>query len=117
MPEGLLLHILDEFLLVAPSKHICQQYLNKCYISEVGIPMATKKTVGTSQVLTFLGVELDTIKKQARLPENRLNKCLSQINEFVRRKSHFTGNTVTLWSLEFCLSGDSARASLFTPII
>ena len=48
--------------------------------------MATKKTVGTSQVLTFLGVELDTIKKQARLPENKLNKCLFQIDEFLGRK-------------------------------
>jgi hypothetical protein len=47
--------------------------------------MATTKTMGTSQVPTFLGVELDTIKKQARLPENKLNKCLSQIDEFLRR--------------------------------
>lgn len=92
MPEGLLLHIVDDILFVAPSKHLCQQYLNTFLhiCSEIGIPMAPKKTVGPSQVLTFLGVELDTIKKQARLPEDKLNKCLSQIDEILRRKkSHY----------------------------
>ena len=78
IPEGLLLHILDDFLLVAPSEHLCQQYLNTFLhiCSEIGIPMAPKKTVGPSQVLTLLGVELDPGSTSITLLNNTVDELV-----------------------------------------
>jgi hypothetical protein len=72
MPEGLLLHILDDFLLVAPSEHLCRQYLNTFLhiCSEIGIP------VGPSQALTFFGVELDPGSTSFILLNNTVNELV-----------------------------------------
>ena len=48
--------------------------------------MAPEKTVGPSFVLSFAGIELDTIKMEARLPEDKLTKCPSLIREFLTKK-------------------------------
>ena len=45
-----------------------------------------KKTVGPSFVLSFAGFELDTIKMEAQLPEDKLAKCCSLIREFLTKK-------------------------------
>jgi hypothetical protein len=36
-----------------------------------GVPLADDKTVEPVEVLTFLGVELDTIKMEMRLPQDK----------------------------------------------
>jgi hypothetical protein len=36
--------------------------------------------------ITFLGIELDTVKQEARLPQDKLSKCLEIICEFLHRK-------------------------------
>jgi len=48
--------------------------------------MAPNKTVGPEKVLTFLGIELDTENQVARLPDDKLLKCLSMIKAFLSRK-------------------------------
>ena len=70
MPNGEIIHILDDFLIIAPGKDLCKMYLDRfLYIcKQIGRPRAPSKTVGPLQVLTFLGLELDTIKYEARLP-------------------------------------------------
>ena len=54
--------VLDDFFFVGRTKQQCQEALAKfVYISQqLGIPIATHKTVGPTQVITFLGIELDT---------------------------------------------------------
>ena len=52
--------------------------------------MAPKKRVGPSFVLSFAGIELDTMKMEARLPEDKLAKRRSLILEFLTKKVTLT---------------------------
>jgi len=88
MPEGLIFHILDDFLIIAQTEQLCKTYLEIFLeiCSKIGIPMAPEKTVGPSTLLTFLGIELDTVRQEARLPLEKIQKCLSMSEMFLRRK-------------------------------
>jgi len=59
-------------------------FLKTC--DEIGVPMAPEKTVSPSCVLSFMGIELDTTKMEARLPCDKLAKCRSPIHHFLHRK-------------------------------
>ena len=48
--------------------------------------MAPNKIVGPAKVLTILDIELDTEQQKARLPADKLAKCLSMIEEFLHRE-------------------------------
>lgn len=48
---------------------------------ELNVPLAHEKTEGPPQILTFLGVELDTVQQISRLPANKL--CASGLSELV----------------------------------
>ena len=69
--------VLDDFLLLASSRQVCQQNLDKFLgmCREVGIPMAEEKTFPPAQTMSFLGIELDVVKMEARLPADKLIKC------------------------------------------
>ena len=49
--------------------------------------MAPEKTFGPSTILTFAGVELDTIHCESHLPEDKLLKCKQLIAEFIKKKA------------------------------
>lgn len=82
-----ILHLLDDFLIVASLHQLCKKqlelFLKAC--DYLGIPMAPDKTVDPSTTLSFAG-ELDTIKMEARLPLDILEKATNLISEFLRRK-------------------------------
>ena len=83
-----ILHLLDDFLLVAPSDSQCQLqlslFLDMC--AYLGINMAPEKTCGPATTMSFAGIELDSVQSQARLPADKLVKCTSLIVDFLRRK-------------------------------
>ena len=54
--------------------------------SYLGIPMAPEKTVGPSQIISFAGIELDSILMEARLPQEKLDKCQTLISAFLTRR-------------------------------
>lgn len=58
-----ILHLLDDFLIVAPTHSLCsrqlQLFLN--LYNYLGIPMVPEKTVGPLSTLSFAGIELDSI--------------------------------------------------------
>ena len=84
-----LIHILDDFLFIAPSKEKCQGDLNNflTVCQRIGIPIAIGKTMGPDRALQFAGITLDTELMEVRLPEEKLDKCLSQLSYFCSRKS------------------------------
>ena len=45
------------------------------------IPLAEDKTVHPTQIITFLGIELDSIKMEARLPPEKLFSYSEEIKE------------------------------------
>ena len=83
-----ILHLLDDFLIVSPHvdslQHQLDTFLMLC--SYLGIPMAPEKTVGPSTALAFAGIELDTVLMEARLPQEKLDKCRELLSAFLRRR-------------------------------
>ena len=72
-----ILHLLDDFLIISPSTELCQKQLDTFFMlcSYLGIPMAPERTVGPSTTIAFAGIELDTVLMEARLPQEKLDKC------------------------------------------
>lgn len=83
-----ILHLLDDFLIVAPTAELCnkqlQLFLDVCQY--LGVPMAPEKTVGPLPILSFAGIELHTQLQLARLPKDKLDKCTDLISNLFRRK-------------------------------
>ena len=83
-----LIHILDDYLMAAPTFHQCRinldRFLSLC--AYLGVPMAPEKTVGPENVLAFAGIELDTLRMEARLPLEKTEKCKTLVSTFLRRK-------------------------------
>lgn len=85
-----ILHILDDFFLAAPPpRSNCLTALCKLMtlLTELNIPIAPKKTFSPSTVLEFLGILLDSVKLQARLPEDKLLRLQISLESWSQRKS------------------------------
>ena len=85
-----LLHYLDDFLTIgAPGTDECQ--LNLRTLIEVckllGIPLALEKVVGPITVLDFLGILLDTVRMEARLPNEKLTRIRSMVKEWLGKSN------------------------------
>ena len=65
---------LDDFLLIQLTEDQCSKslhlFLDLC--DYLGIPMAPEKTCGPSTILTFAGIELDTIRCESHFAEDKL---------------------------------------------
>ena len=83
------IHILDDFLFLAPSRDQCHRDLDNFIklCSDVGVPIADEKTVGPATCLQFAGITLDTINMHARLPEDKLERCRGLLTEFYNKRS------------------------------
>ena len=81
-------HVIDDFLFLAESREKCQADLNKfiAMCSKVGVPLAPDKTMGPLSVIPFLGITLDSVCMEARLPVDKVVKCRELLHEFGGRK-------------------------------
>ena len=70
----ILLHYIDDFLFWAPSDTLCCQYLLQAasLCRELGLPAEPLKVEGPATSITFLGIEIDSIKQELRLPQAKL---------------------------------------------
>ena len=84
-----ILHMLDDFMILSSSEVMCQEQLNSFLdlCRRLGVPMSKEKTFNPSTTLTFLGIELDTLAFQARLPLDKLNKCMVSIEVALTKKN------------------------------
>ena len=72
-----LLHYLDDFhTLGLPNSQTCQPNLDTCIqqFQDWGIPLQPDKLEGPSTLLTVLGIELDSLLLQARLPQEKFDR-------------------------------------------
>ncbi len=84
------IHYLDDFLLMgAPQSVECQQALETALelCRKLGIPIARHNTKGPGIVLVFLGIELDTVRMEARLPQEKLRRLKQEIRQWEQRRS------------------------------
>ena len=61
---------------------ILKNFLSLCDC--LGVPIAHEKTEGPSTTLQFAGITLDTINIEARLPDDKLQKCNAQLLDMHR---------------------------------
>ena len=82
------LHYLDDFLVLGPpGQQTCQDALGTTLrlCAELGFPVAAEKTEGPATVLTFLGIELDTVKQEVRLPQDKLSQLSLNLAVWMKR--------------------------------
>ena len=84
-----IMHYLDNFLTLAPPDSMtCQRNLDiiKSVCLHLGVPLAFEKVKGPSTSLTFLGIVLDTVRMEARLPTDKLCRIRHQVKAWLTRK-------------------------------
>ena len=71
-----IIHYLDDFFLCASSAEECQSHMDtmQSLFSELGVPIADNKTVGPSQCVTYLGIEIDSRQQTIRLPTEKFRE-------------------------------------------
>ena len=84
-----LFHYLDDFIMVAsPKSPQCQLDLTllqrEC--CGLGVPIAPHKTVGPTTCLVFLGIEIDTLAGELRLPQEKLSRLQSLLTHWGDKK-------------------------------
>ena len=114
--SSLVTHYLDDFLFVGPSAARCSHLL-ACFQSicgESGVPLAGEKTVGPAQVLTFLGLEINTVDRTVCVPADKLLSASRQIEQALGwRKISLKNIQSLVGSLNFlCRAIPSGRAFL-----
>ena len=86
---SLVIHSLDDFLFIGPSEAKCHvdfdNFLRVC--CRIGVLIANEKPMGPTNALQFAGITLDTKLMEARLQENKLAKCRTQLI-WTRQRQH-----------------------------
>ena len=81
------IHVLDDVLVLAESKEKCErdlhEFMNMC--QQLGVPLAPAKTVGPCTTIQFLGITIDTVAMEARLPNDKLDKGRLLICSFLAK--------------------------------
>ena len=83
-----MVHILDDFLILGP-KNTCHKNLTEflLFCSNIGIPIKQEKTVYPCNTITFMGLELDSITMEARLPDDKLVKLQSLLALYKNKRT------------------------------
>lgn len=85
----IIFHLLDDFLTVDAPHNVGERTMALlCMIfHRLGIPLSAKKTVGPTTCLEYLGVILDSIGMEARLPREKIIRISTVIESFQSRRS------------------------------
>ena len=86
-----IVHYLDDFLCAGPpGSALCSEGLSKMLecCQALGVPVASEKIEGPATTLTYLGIEMDTVNMQLRLPQDKLDRVKAVVDQWlVRRKA------------------------------
>ena len=82
-------HILDDLFFTAHTKIECQAMLDKFLwlCDHLGVPIALEKTLGPDQCLAFVGITIDSIKMETRLPVDKIQKATELLSKYSRKRS------------------------------
>ena len=99
-----MVHILDDFFLASVSKQVglkhLQSFLNMC--QDVGMPMAPEKTFSPATTMVFVGFEIDSVAEEVRLPEEKVRKCIEEIEQLkIKSKTTLRGLQSIIGLLNF----------------
>ena len=88
-------HFLDDFLIieppcaVGPKSITCENSLQSMLLSfqALSIPLSPGKTQGPSTCLEFLGIVLDSLAMEARLPADKVQRIIDELTQWKGKKS------------------------------
>lgn len=108
-------HYLDDFLLAgAGGSGECLQLMEhfRLICGDIGVPLAEEKTSGPSCIMTFLGLEIDTLKMVIRIPQEKLFDLKAKLEDVLCMTKITLRDLQSLCgSLNFCARAiPSARA-------
>ena len=105
---------LDDFLLISDSRSSYESQLATMFseLASLGLTVNHKKTLGPAQSIHYLGLEIDSIKMQLRVPEYKLLQVRDQLSSF--RQSYSASNSAPFRSI-LSLAGRAASATLLAP--
>ena len=84
------LHYLDDYLFLgSPKTTECAVALQLalCLCKRLGVPVADRKVEGLDTSLVFLGIQLDTVCGELRLPREKLTRLKVAIQQWQQKKS------------------------------
>ena len=83
-------HYLDDFFLAGPNQSdICKNSMQTIIFlfARLGVPLAPDKVEGPTNVLTYLGIVIDTNLMELRLPEDKLSALVDLLSAWqIKRK-------------------------------
>ena len=80
-------HLLDDFLTVESSEEKGQALESLLhFFHNLNVPVASHKVEGPSQKLEFLGITLDTVRLEASLSDEKIDKLRGELQNFAIRK-------------------------------
>ena len=83
-------HYLDNFTVVGlPGTEQCAQSLHilQTVCRDPGVPLTSEKQAGPSTTLEFLGITIDIVQQELRLPEEKLANLRDLTTQWRSRKS------------------------------
>ena len=87
-PDNIIHYLDDFFIATLPNKELCSHRINviKQVFDSLGVPLAEDKTVGPITALTYLGIELDSVRMEVRLPLEKRENLLIELQSWSERK-------------------------------
>ena len=85
----LIRHYLDDYIIITPPDRVrCRELITILHheCSRLGMPIAAHKCDGPTTCITFLGIEIDTVSGQLRLPRDKLDHLRLLLKEWRQRK-------------------------------
>lgn len=83
-------HYLDDFLVMGPPESsICQENLRQLetLCKHLGVQLAPEKRDGPAPVLVFLGIIIDTLRGELRLPPEKLHRLTDAVITWLAKKA------------------------------
>ncbi|MGH0120827.1 UNVERIFIED_CONTAM: hypothetical protein FKN15_069653 [Acipenser sinensis] len=93
-----ILHLLNDFLLISPPSDPSAQAISKLksLFSSISVPLSEDNIIGPVNSIEFLGITLDTMKFEARIPPSKLDHIRLLINTFQVSSSITKRNLLSL---------------------
>ena len=90
-----IVHYIDDYLFVLESRELAVEQLEVALslCRRLGLPMSVEKTEGPTTSLTFLGIELDTVKMTAKLSDKKLSELRALLDQW-KNKTAATANEI-----------------------
>ena len=82
------LHYLDDYFIAGPPhSSTCQEWLDRFFrvATHLGAWIAAEKVEGPTTQLDFLGLTLDSVRREIRLPPGKLQELLPELNQWSSR--------------------------------